>query len=771
MTDYQEFIATKALTTVSYGRHVEVDEIHPLLFPFQKDVARWAIAKGRAAIFLETGLGKTFVSLEWARLLGERTIFIAPLSVARQTVRMARDIDIEVRYVRHQYEITDDCKLYITNYEMIDEFLPEYFSAVVLDESSILKSLAGATKQKLIEMFSNTKYRLCCTATPAPNDIVEIGNHAEFLGIMKESEMKATFFINANKVEEFAAEMGNGTIAIVKKKHSNKEGQEWRIRHHGREPFYKWLSSWAISLRKPSDLGYDDDGFILPKLNITPVIVDVDYTPEDQLFFTGLKGIQDRHNVRKSTLDSRLEEVIKLVDSNDEQWIVWCGLNPESSQVASLVEDGIEVTGNDTPDHKAQYIEEFQDGKHRVLVSKVKICGFGLNLQCAHNMVFFGIGDSFEMYYQAIRREWRFGQTREVNVYIVISSVEQEIYSNVIKKEKMAAGMQADLIKHVKRYELEELGVERKDNMSIDYEEETVTGNDWTAMLGDSCVRLKEIPDESVDMSVYSPPFSSLFTYSASERDLGNSKDDDEFFKHYRFIIGEVLRVTKPGRVSCVHTADIPAMLLTDGYIGMKDFPGDVIRAHEEAGWIYHGYAVVGKNPQAQSIRTHAKALGFNQLRRDSTAMRPAILDRVLFFLKPGDNAVPVLPVDNNEIDNEAWIDWAGGIWTGISETDTLQFTTARDKDDEKHICPLQLGTIERCIKLYSNPRETVLTPFMGIGSEAYQALRFGRKAIGIELKESYFRVAVKNLKTAEQESKVVDLFSYAEQQMNLEQE
>lgn len=289
-------------------------------------------------------------------------------------------------------------------------------------------------------------------------------------------------------------------------------------------------------------------------------------------------------------------------------------------------------------------------------------------------------------------------------------------------------------------------------------------GENFAAYNGDSCEVLKGIPSNSVDMICYSPPFADLFVYSNSDHDLGNCKDWNEFFEHYAFIIRETLRITKPGRLNCVHTSDIPAMSIRDGYIGMRDFPGEVVRAFEKEGWVFTGRAIVGKNPQAQAIRTKAKALLFAQLRKDSSDSRPAILDQILIFKKEGENAVPITPVENGEMDNETWIDWAGGIWTGISESDTLQYTTARDPDDEKHLCALQLPTIERCIKLYSNPGETILTPFMGIGSEAYQALRFGRKAIGVELKESYFRIAVKNLQGVELTHKM-DLFSYAERQ------
>ena len=314
-------------------------------------------------------------------------------------------------------------------------------------------------------------------------------------------------------------------------------------------------------------------------------------------------------------------------------------------------------------------------------------------------------------------------------------------------------------------------------------------GKNWVAYHGDSCEVLKGVPENSIHLSIYSPPFADLFTYSNSDRDLGNSRDWGEFFQHYAFIIREVLRVTKPGRLTCVHTSDIPSMAVKDGVIGMKDFPGAVIRAYEAEGWIYHGYAIVPKNPQAQAIRVKSKGLAFQQLRKDASWVRPALIDRVLIFRKNGENEVPVTPVTHGEMTNETWIDWAGGVWAdevdrgllnkpinskedwmdfvyaiwyGISESDVLRYAEARAQDDEKHICPLQLGTIERCVKLWSNPNETILTPFMGIGSECYQALKFGRRAVGIELKDSYFQIAVKNLQEAERQFATQDLFGYA---------
>ena len=757
MSEYQEFLKTKRTTAKAYGIDVPLSSINTVLFPFQRDVVRWACKKGRAAIFLDTGLGKTLIQLEWARVMGVKTLIVAPLSVARQTVREGHKIGVNVQYARHQSEVNN--RIVITNYEMMDEFDPAQFDAVVLDESSILKSFDGSTRRKLIDMFQDTKYRLACTATPAPNDQAEIGNHSEFLGIATVNEMLAMFFVHANKV--LYTDVGDGRQVRTKK--AGSQGQEWRLKNHAMEAFYKWMASWSISLRKPSDLGYSDEGYILPPLDIEARFIDVDYKPDDQLFFTGLSGIQDRHKVRVATIEDRIREAVEVIDGGNEQWIVWCGLQSEADEICKVLENYRQVQGADTPEYKAQAFEDFQDGKYRILVTKTKIAGFGMNFQQAHNMLFLGLSDSWEAYYQAIRRMYRFGQTQTVKVYIVLSEAEREIYTNVMQKEAVAKTMSAELIKHIRTYEEEEIHMEGDIVENFDYKEKIIRGEKYTAMLGDSCQRLKEIPENSVHLSVYSPPFADLYTYSASQMDLGNSRNWPEFFAHYAFIIRELLRVTKPGRLTCVHTSDIPAMGIKDGYIGMRDFPGAVIAAYEKEGWTFIGRAIVGKNPQAQAIRTKAQALLFATLKKDSSDSRPAILDQILIFKKDGDNEVPIKPVENGEMNNETWIDWASGIWLGIHESDTLQYTTARAADDEKHICPLQLGTIERCIKLYSNPGETVLTPFMGIGSEAYQAIRFGRKAIGIELKESYFRIAAQNLADAELKYKSMDLFLYAE--------
>jgi len=283
----------------------------------------------------------------------------------------------------------------------------------------------------------------------------------------------------------------------------------------------------------------------------------------------------------------------------------------------------------------------------------------------------------------------------------------------------------------------------------------TERGADWTLINGDCVEELDKLEPQSVDLSVYSPPFSSLFTYSASERDIGNCATHDEFLQHMGFFIRNLLRVTKPGRLTCCHIAQVTSTKATHGVIGLIDLRGAMVKAYVENGWIYHGDVCIDKDPQAQAIRTHSKALLFVQLRKDSSWLRPALADYILVFRAPGENAIPIKP----DITNEEWIEWARPIWYGIKETDTLNTAVAKENDDERHICPLQLGTIERCVRLWSNVGELVLSPFAGIGSEGYEAIRLGRRYLGIELKESYALTAAKNLRVAESLKQQGELF------------
>lgn len=722
---YDEFLLSKRIVAGSSGRQVDADALHPSLFAFQSAVTRWALRKGRAGLFLSTGLGKTRCQVEWARLTGERTLIVAPLGVARQTVAEAAQIGVPVTYARSQSSAGDG--ITITNYEMVGHFDAAAFGAVVLDESSILKSIGGKSRAQLTDLFRETPYRLCCTATPAPNDIAEIANHAEFLGIMRRVDMLASFFVHDD----------NG----------------WRLKGHACEGFYRWLASWAMAVRLPSDIGFPDDGYILPPLSVEPVWVEADYVPDGQLFFTDLHGITDRMRVRRGTVADRVASAAALVNASDEQWVCWCGLNEESRALARAIRGATEVVGSDSPDAKAEALAAFQDGGYRVLVTKPSIAGFGLNLQCCARMVFVGLGDSWEQYYQCIRRCWRFGQSRPVRVCVVLSTHEDVVYSNVMRKEEEAAVMSENLVAHVREMERAELCA--SDGGVQPAARDEASGEGWRLLLGDSVERLAELADNSVDLTVSSPPFQHLYVYNPTERDVGNCRTPEQFRQHFAFIVDHLLRLTKPGRLAAIHVQQIAAMLERDGYIGLKDFRGDVIRLFSEHGWIYHGEVCVDRDPQAQAIRTHAKGLLFVQLRKDAAWMRPALPDHILLFRKPGENAVPVRP----DLSNEEWIRWAHPVWYDVRESHTLNGHPARDNADERHICPLQLDTIARCIRLWSNPGEICCDPFAGIGSTGYVALEHGRRFLGCELKRSYWETGAAYLRDAEARAHQPTLF------------
>ncbi|MBE3088588.1 MAG: helicase [Chloroflexi bacterium] len=370
--DYQEFLTTKRGKNTYNGIKISDSQINPKLHPFQRDIVRWACHKGRAAIFLDTGLGKTFVQLEWARLLGKQAIIIAPLSVTRQTIREGKKIGVEVRYIRSMAEVCSECRIYTCNYEMIEAVDFSMFGAVILDESSILKSIGGMTRRYLTEQCAGTEYRLCCTATPAPNDQSEVGNHAEFLGICKSAEMLSMFFIHANKQDEREEIDGS----ITRKKHSNKQGQEWRLKNHARGPFYEWMSSWAVAMARPSELGYSDEGYILPPLNIKVVHVQSDYVPEGELFHSKLSGIQDRTKVRRATIPERLACVDGILKTDSGQWIIWAGLQSETDALIGWLARGArEIKGDDPQEQKIGDLQDFQDGKYQIFNYQRQDCG------------------------------------------------------------------------------------------------------------------------------------------------------------------------------------------------------------------------------------------------------------------------------------------------------------------------------------------------------------------------------------------------------------
>lgn len=421
---YADFLASKTRHHKPAGRPCEPDMVHPMLHGWQRDITAWAVRTGRAAIWADTGLGKTFMQLEWARLSGTRTLIVAPLAVCQQTIREAAKLGIAAHYKRGQDNHDD--RITVTNYEMADRFNPAEFDAVVLDEASILKQHDGVTRTKLITQFATVPRRLACTATPAPNDVAELANQAEFLGASTRVEMLAAYFVNDPKTKG------------------------WRLKGHARRPMADWMSSWALAVRRPSDLGYPDDGYDLPPLRViaetVPTAIDA---IEGQLFTVAgdLGGVGGRAKVRKATVDARCERAAKLVlDEPDEPWLIWCGLNSEADRLRSLIPNAVEVRGNQTPEQKAEAILAFADSKIQRLIIKPSIAAHGINWQHCARMALVGLSDSWEAYYQAIRRCWRYGQTRPVHAHVVLSDLEGPIADNVARKEQEAARLMGELV-------------------------------------------------------------------------------------------------------------------------------------------------------------------------------------------------------------------------------------------------------------------------------------------------------------------------------------
>lgn len=422
---YGEFLARKQSQSTIYGHKVDPSDIAELLHDWQREIVRWAVGNGRAAIWADTGLGKTLMQIEWARLSGRTSLIVAPLAVCTQTVREATRVGVQARYVRSADEI-DAPGIYVTNYEMVTRFPADLFDAVVLDEASILKQSDGKTRGILISHFADVPRRLACTATPAPNDIEELTNQAEFLGRSTRVNMLAAYFV-----------------------HDSDTG--WRLKGHAHRPMFKWMTSWAVALRRPSDIGHSDDGYILPGLEITPHLLNVDIVPDDQLFATDLGGVGGRAKVRKQTLEARCRKAADLVAAEpDEPWLLWCGLNDEAETLARLIPDSVNVHGGWSPEDKADAMLGFADGRIRVLITKPSIAAFGLNWQHCARMAFVGLSDSYESYYQAIRRCYRYGQTRVVHAHVVLSDLESQIAVNIARKEREASNITDGLVREMR---------------------------------------------------------------------------------------------------------------------------------------------------------------------------------------------------------------------------------------------------------------------------------------------------------------------------------
>lgn len=717
--NYHEFLQTKQKKHIQSGFDLPEDELNTNLFPFQRFIVKRSLKAGKYAIFADCGLGKTLMQLEWANQVSKYTdkpvLILAPLAVRGQTIKEAEKFGISLTNID------------VNNYEQLDNIDCSLYSGVVLDESSILKNFEGSTKNQILSLFKETPYKLACTATPSPNDPMELGNHSEFLDVMSRNEMLAMYFV-----------------------HDGGETAKWRLKGHAQKIFYQWVGTWAIMLNKPHDIGFDMQGYHLPSLNLLERTIKTPQRNNGQLFNDAIISATNFNQELRITKFERLEEVVNIVNDSEENFIIWIKQNEEGEELRKLIPEAIEVKGSDSPEYKEKMLLGFANNEFRILITKTKIAQFGLNYQNCRNQIFASLDFSFEGLYQAIRRSYRFGQKNEVNIYLITTDTMANVKQAIDNKQKQFEIMQQEMSDAI-NVTLNGGGLS-----SANYDTETVSNEKYMIKMGDCVQLIKEVPDESVGFSIFSPPFAELYTYSSHLEDMGNSKDYNEFLTQFSFLVNELYRVLQSGRNIAVHCMDLPVQKGKEGFIGLRDFSGLILKAFEEAGFIYHSRVTIWKDPVVEMQRTKALGLLHKQVKKDSTMSRVGIPDYLMIFRKDGER---LNPVTNTDIPVDLWQKYASPVWMDINYGNTLQgYRNGRDENDEKHICPLQLDTIERAIHLYTNKGDTVLTPFMGIGSEVFQAVKMGRKGIGFELKESYFYLAKKNLASIVEQQKQLTL-------------
>jgi len=793
--DYQQFLSTKMAIPKPVGIIVPADRINRALYLFQRDSVRWALYLGRAAIFADVGLGKTGMQLEWAFHVSSYThkpvLILAPLAVAEQTVREGQKFNIDVLHVEDMAEVTphlqqDKALIFITNYERVDRFDVSVFSGVVLDESSILKHYSK-TFFDLCERFKQTPYRLCCTATPSPNDIVEIGNHSTFLDIMDFHDVLARWFV------------GEGDVA-----------RQARLKGHAEDDFYRWLTSWAVCISHPKDLGdqYDMPGYdkILPEFHeyeLASSQQTIQRAWDQGKLMPDTPSATSFMQIKRDSNAERVEKARAIIDGIDDSdpVIVWCDTDFEADALIKTFQglDFVEVRGSHTPKAKEAGLRAFSLGEKRIIISKPEIAGMGLNWQHCPHMIFVGVSFSFERTYQAMGRIVRYGQTRTPHIHMIYSSAEGSVMQRLQEKQRAFKDMQKKMNAAMRKY-----GLFRDGSGVVTFSEtenDITQGEGWTMHLGD-CVKVTAgFESNSIDFCVHSPPFSSLYTYSDKQADMGNAATDAEFFEHYSYLIKELLRVIKPGRAVAVHVKDLPLFINRDTVMGISPFSDDVTVAFRQARleseahlpetrkskWVLQSRITVGKDPVLEMEKTNSHGLLYKNWRTKAQALRVGLPDYVLVFRKfaadsgsapvlhdPNDltyygtnppaglMAIPSrrsgqinasLPVWQNYA-NPIWDDVSiPSIWSDINQMKVLNVKIAREAKDERHLAPLQLDLIERLIHWYTNPGELVFDPFGGVGSSPYVALKLGRRGVASELKPAYWRLACKYLRQAEMES------------------
>lgn len=727
--EYEQFLQTKQKNHILSGFDIEESDLNENMFHFQKFIVKRALKAGKYAIFADCGLGKTLMQLEWANQVYIKTrkpvLILCPLAVSKQTIN--EGIKFNIKVVKASFDINNPINdpIQIANYEQLENIDCSIYSGIVLDESSILKNYTGAYKVLILNLFEKTNYKLACTATPSPNDELEIGNHAEFLNIMTLQDMRAVYFTTDKE--------------LIK-------GDKYRLKKYAEKDFYQWVSTWAIMISKPSDLGFENEGYELPKLNYIEKKIITDKRDNGLLYNSvSVSATNFNQELRLTKLD-RLSQVVEIVNNSDENFIIWIKQNEEGEYLRKNIIDSVEIQGSDSIEYKENNLLGFAQNKFRVLITKSKIAQFGMNFQNCNNQIFASLDFSFESLYQSIRRSHRFGQKKQVNIYLITTDTMENVINSIQDKESKFIKMQDEMRIAILSNQKKEI---------IEQKSKTVESKNYKVILGDCVEEVSKLETNSIDYSFFSPPFGALYVFSNDIKDMSNVKNNDEFLTHFKFLVIELLRVIKEGRLVSIHMMQSTTLLGRDGFYSIVDFRGDIIRLFQECGFHFHAENMIRKDPKTAAIRTKNRQLMWGTTKKDSSIVRPGLADYILTFKKPGINLVPI----QNNIPFDLWCKIAEPVWIDVEEGDTLDYRQARDSNDERHITPTQLKPIEWCYNMWCNKGETVLSPFSGIASEGVVAIASGRKYIGVELKESYFDLSIKNLNNAELLANVPTLF------------
>jgi DNA modification methylase/superfamily II DNA or RNA helicase len=713
--NYEQFLESKTKSFIESGFDIDESYLNSNLFEFQKYIVKISLKKGRFAIFADCGLGKTLMQLEFANQINKKynkpVLILAPLAVVEQTIQEGKKFNISI----NRFDDNIDNKIYITNYDQLKNIDTSLFFGVVLDESSILKGKDGKLSNLLIESFKSTPYKLACTATPSPNDHMELGMHVEFLSYDTYDNMKSMYFIQDQKI---------------------KSSDKWRLRKHAEDSFWKFVCTWSISLDNPCSLGYDNDNYKLPDIEYIEHIIPVK-NDQNTLFNINAVSATDLNKDLRKSLKNRLEKAAEIVNNSDDQWIIWGLQNAETNELSKIINNSVNVQGSDKSEIKAKNLLGFAKNEFKVLITKTSIASFGMNYQNCHNMLFCSYDFKFEAFYQAVRRCYRFGQKMPVKVHLLIPESQSNVRNSILEKQNK----HFEMIKQMSKYSAN-TNYKKNKTMSIT-NKEIKTDNYWL-INGDCIKEIKKIDNESIDYSFFSPPFADLYTYSDDPKDLSNVRNDDEFYKHFNYLVPELFRILKPGRLISMHIMQGTTSKGKDGFLSIKDFRGELIRLFQKNNFYFHAEKMIRKNPQLAAVRTKNQQLMHGQTKRDSSINRPGLADYVITFRKPGVNKIPI----RNNLSFDLWCKLAEPVWMDINESDVISnFRKAKSNNDEKHMTPTQLSVIRNCYLLWSNKGDTIFSPFGGVGSEGCQALKMDRKSINIELKESYFKLNAINHK------------------------